>query len=82
MTPRQAAILQRMRSRDVISHGAETGREMVEALWHTGLFTSHEQGQRVCKQLVAKGYFCELGFGGYKARCYGLTGRDEPNRNS
>ena len=78
MTPRQTAILQRVKARDVQANGPETGPEMVSGLWMVpGLFTSIEQGQRTCKQLVAKGYLCELGFSETGARCYGLAGRDE-----
>lgn len=71
LTPRQEAILNRMKRRNMEQDGPETGREMVDALWGTGLFTSFEQGQVVCKQLVAKGLVEPLGFGPLNARCYG-----------
>jgi len=78
LTERQFLILCRVQERNVLRDGAETGREMAEALWHTGEFTSYEQGQRSCKQLVKKGLLCELGVAAFGARCYGLDGRDEP----
>lgn len=70
LTPRQWAILNRMKKRNIDRDGPEAGREMVEALWHTGLFTSVEQGQVVCKQLVAKGLAQPLGVNASNGRCY------------
>lgn len=71
LTPRQEAVLARLRSRDLDKEAAESGGEIADALWHTGLFTSREQGQRTCKQLVDKGLAVKLGFGAYNAQCYG-----------
>ena len=71
LTPRQKAIMDRMNNRNLKTNGPETGPEMVMALWETGLFTSVEQGQRTCKQLVAKGLVEPLGWGADNARCFG-----------
>ena len=76
LTERQRAVLERVKARNVAMHGPETGPEIGMALLGDG-FTSCEQGQRTCKQLVAKGLLCELGFGEFNARCYGLAGRDD-----
>jgi hypothetical protein len=48
----------------------ESGAEMAEALWATGLFTSLEQGQRAAKQLVRKELAFICGQTATGANCY------------
>lgn len=62
LTERQWLVLKRLAGRNVERDGAETGREIAAALW-SWIFTSHEQGQRTCKQLEAKGLATKLGKG-------------------
>ncbi len=69
LTPRQAAILNYM----CRYRRTESGAEMANALWNTGVFTSYEQGQRTANQLVKKGLAIERGFTFSGARCYAPT---------
>ena len=73
LTERQAAILRRMARRNLNRDGAESGAEMADALWRTGLFTSLEQGQRTCKQLEAKGLAMPLGVAMSGAKTWTVT---------
>ena len=61
----------RINTRNIDRDGAESGTEMAMALWNTGVFTSCEQGQRTCEQLVKKGLLVRLGWDENYARCYG-----------
>jgi hypothetical protein len=71
LTRRQQLILARMLRRNIDRDGAESGIEMAQALWCTGAFTSVEQGQRTCEQLVRKGLAVRLGASPTRARTYG-----------
>lgn len=71
LNDRQRAVLARLCEKQY----AQTGAEIVDALWRTKLFTSHEQGQRTAKQLVKKGLAVALGYSLTGARCYTASAR-------
>jgi len=70
LTPRQQQKLSRMVQNHINGQSFESGKEMARFCWHSGAFTSSEQGQAVCKQLVWKGLADEVGCTPTGARTY------------
>lgn len=71
LNERQTALLSRMCRQNIERDGAESGQEMVQAVWGTGHFTSYEQGQRTAEQLVTKGLAVKMGVSPSGVQCYG-----------
>lgn len=75
LTERQIVVLRRLAERDLERDGAETGRQIAFGcgVGFGGMFTSAEQGQKVCKQLSQKGLAEPLGVGFDNARTWTVT---------
>ena len=79
VTPRQEAVLKWLGRNAAVP---ESGPEIVARLWHTGAFTSLEQGHRTCKQLATKGLVRPMGWTASNSRTWEITPEGRQRRAS